>query len=385
MHLPDYRGGSIVNLMASLQTGLDGGAHAYRTLQLLPPETVADHRQVLLWVIDGLGLDYLRSHPGAACIKNHLAGGMTSVYPPTTASAVTTFLTGEAPQQHGLTGWHMYFRELGSVLAVLPGRARYGGVGLAEAGIDVDTLFRHAAFADRLGVDACTLSPAYIADSDFTRSHLGRARLIRYRSLQELIAESVRLLEQDGRKFIYAYWPELDRIGHQEGIGSDAALDHLQALDRAFETLLERARGTGTLVVVCADHGQLDTADSDRLDLDDHAALAEMLAIPLCGEPRSVYCYLRPGCVDEFDDYVGRELAGIARAFPAADLIAEGWFGLGEAHPELRRRIGDRVLLMQQHYILKDWLPQEKRHDIIGVHGGLSREELFVPLVVATA
>ena len=29
-------------------------------------------------------------------------------------------MTGLAPQAHGLTGWHMYFREIGAVLAVLP-------------------------------------------------------------------------------------------------------------------------------------------------------------------------------------------------------------------------------------------------------------------------
>lgn len=383
--LPDYAGGSIVNLMASLQTGLGGGAHAYRALRLLPAETVAAHRQVLLWVIDGLGLNYLRAHPQATCLNSHLRGGMTSVYPPTTASAITTFLTGDAPQQHGLTGWHMYFRELGSVLAVLPGRARYGGVNLGDAGIDAGALFGHTAFADRIGIEAWSLAPAFIAASDFNRCHQGRAQVLAYTTLDELIAQAVALLKSDARKFIYAYWPELDRTGHHQGIHSDAAGNHLLELDRAFETLLTQARGSDTLIVVCADHGQLDTTASDRIDLDAHPQMAAMLALPLCGEPRSVYCYLRPGCAAEFDDYASRELAAIARSLPAAELIAAGWFGLGEAHPQLQRRIGDRVLLMDSHFILRDWLAQEKRHDIIGVHGGLSEDELYVPLVIAAA
>lgn len=41
MPLPDYHGGSTINLMASLQTGLDGPAHTYAPLHLLPAETVA--------------------------------------------------------------------------------------------------------------------------------------------------------------------------------------------------------------------------------------------------------------------------------------------------------------------------------------------------------
>lgn len=217
MPLPDYHGGSIINLMASLQTGLDGPAHTYAPLHLLPAETVAGYRQVLLWVIDGLGLNYLRAHPRAACFDSHLLGGITSVYPPTTATAITTFLTGDAPRQHGLTGWHMYFRELGSVLAVLPGRARYGGADLAEAGIDAAALFGHVPFSERIGVDAFSVAPAYLAGSAFNLSHLGRAQGLSYRNLQDMLSAIAGLLRRDGRRFIYAYWPELDSIGHREG------------------------------------------------------------------------------------------------------------------------------------------------------------------------
>ena len=140
MDLPDYHGGSIVNLMATLQMGLGGERHAYAPLRQLSPDAVGAHRQVILWVIDGLGYAYLRAHPEAAHLNAALQGRMTSVYPPTTASAITTFLTGDAPQQHGLTGWFVYFRELGTILSVLPGRTRYGGAGYGAGGIDVNAI-----------------------------------------------------------------------------------------------------------------------------------------------------------------------------------------------------------------------------------------------------
>ncbi|MCG8010450.1 MAG: nucleotide pyrophosphatase, partial [Candidatus Thiodiazotropha weberae] len=64
------------------------------------------------------------------------------------------------------------------------------------------------------------------------------------------------------------------------------------------------------------------------------------------------------------------------------ELIEQGWFGIGETHPQLKRRIGDRVLLMREDYILNDWLVQERRYQLVGVHGGLSEDELLVPLIV---
>ena len=144
MPVPDYKGGSIVNLMASLEIGLGGDPPRYPPCRLLDPVRVAARRQVLLLVIDGLGFNYLLGHAGAACLNRHVAGGLTSVFPSTTTTAVTTFLTGDAPQQHGLTGWHMYFQELGAVMAVLPGRPRFGGCALGEAAIDVAGASRSA-------------------------------------------------------------------------------------------------------------------------------------------------------------------------------------------------------------------------------------------------
>jgi len=57
-------------------------------------------------------------------------------------------------------------------------------------------------------------------------------------------------------------------------------------------------------------------------------------------------------------------------------------FGLGEPHPRLEERVGDYTLLMRGSQVIRDWLPQEKPHRQIGVHGGLSAAELQVPLCV---
>lgn len=382
MQLPDYRGGSIVNLMASLQEGLGGRQHAYDPLNLLPPERIRRYGRVLLWIVDGLGYLYLRRHTQAIHLNAALQGCLTSVYPPTTASAVTTYLTGAAPQQHGLTGWFTYFRELGSVMTVLPGNARYGRAGYRASGIDAAALLGHTAFSNHIEGDAFTILPADIAHSDFSLAHLGRARLLSYKSLGGMLSEAVRALRAPGRRYVYLYWPELDTIGHHAGIGSDTAHRHLMELDEAFASLTKRLKGSDTLIVVSADHGMVDTSPGQTIDITDHPDLAEMLILPLCGEPRSAFCYLRPGSGDAFDDYVKHELSDRIELLHSEQLIEEHWFGLGEPHAELSRRIGDRVLLMRSNAIVKDWLAQERRFQMIGVHGGLSDDELFVPLIL---
>jgi predicted AlkP superfamily pyrophosphatase or phosphodiesterase len=199
----------------------------------------------------------------------------------------------------------------------------------------------------------------------------------------EIVARTIR--EESRRKFVYAYWPDLDSLGHAEGIESAQAGSHLLDLDHGLADLADALSGTDTLLVVAADHGQIDTADVDRIDLDDHPDLAETLILPLCGESRMAYCYVRPDRVRQFERYVIENLEEVAELAPSRDLVEAGWFGPGVPHPRLSERIGDYALMMRGRHIIRDWLPQESRHVLIGVHGGVSEDEMLVPLVLHRA
>jgi predicted AlkP superfamily pyrophosphatase or phosphodiesterase len=119
--LPDYAGGSIVNLMQSIATACGGKYRQYPQLATATAASLARARHIVLLLIDGLGLRTLARHAAVSPhLQRHLLGSMTSVFPSTTASAITTVMTGLAPAQHGLTGWHMHMDEIDQTLAVLP-------------------------------------------------------------------------------------------------------------------------------------------------------------------------------------------------------------------------------------------------------------------------
>jgi hypothetical protein len=384
MSQPDYQGGSIVNLMATVVQGLGGASLGYAPLSMLEPVQLQNYRHIVLIVIDGLGHQYLCQAGQGGTLHAHLQDRISSVFPTTTATAVTSLLTGLAPQQHGLTGWHTWFKELGCVLNVLPVRPRFGGNGLRDAGLDVASLYAHLPVFDRIPTPGCMVAPKHIAHSDFNLALHGRAGIRAYQSLEqmfELTARAVRVSE--GRSYVYTYWPELDRIAHEFGIGSEAASRHLAEIDAAFGRFLECMAGSDTLVIVTADHGIIDSGKSHEIRLENHPALAETLILPLCGERRAAYCYVKPDARDAFEDYVGRELAAFTELRSSRHLISQNYFGLGEPHPGLRDRVGDYTLIMKGNYVIKDWLFAERRYPLIGVHGGLSEQELYVPLILA--
>ncbi|MGF1645197.1 MAG: alkaline phosphatase family protein [Thiotrichales bacterium] len=380
--LPDYSGNSIVNLMQSLIEGC-GGQPSYPGAVALPPPEVAAAGNVVFSVIDGLGFDWLVAQSGGSCLKHHLRGCLTSVYPSTTATAITSFMTGMAPCRHGMVGWYTYLSEVDDVVAVLPGRRRGGEI--LET-YDPCAMTGLRPVYDRLPIRSYVIAPQRIARSRFNQAHLGCAKSLTYRTLPEMFDLAARVLRlARERTFLYLYWPDLDAVGHEFGIESDEAAKQLHAIDLAFESWLDAIKGSDALVVVTADHGQFDTRESDRLVLEAHPELASCLSRPLCGEPRAVYCHLHPHSHDRFMTYLEHHLGEYLTCHPTAELVRDGWFGLGVSHPSLLQRIGDYVLVMKDRYVLKDWLPGERRYTQIGVHGGTSAAEMRVPLLVARA
>jgi hypothetical protein len=386
MILPDYHQGSIVNLMQSIVAALGYGerSHVYAPLPLAPPGIFADSRKVVLLVIDGLGHEFLLGTANDGAMHEHLRGRLTSVFPSTTATAITTFLTGSAPQQHALTGWYMWFKEIGLVAAPLPFTTRAGGLSLASSGVDAKHLFASRPVADALDTRCFIVQRRDLVNSSYTNAFRGKAEVRGYRSLAGFFDVVREIVNSNDSCFVYAYWPQLDAMCHGFGVDSERSREHLRHIDGRFAGFLDTARGSGATVVLTADHGFIDTTPDTRLDLSHHPRLAETLVLPLCGEGRAVYCYVDPAKRALFEAYVEEELGERCVAIEKEALLAGGYFGLGEPHPRLSSRIGHYVLLMKDNFVLRDRLLGEGERPVhVGVHGGASSAEMYVPLVVA--
>ena len=390
MELPDYQGGSIVNLMRSIERGLGARpcatASAYPELQALPAQEIAGARNVVLLVLDGLGYHYLNDHGAGSTLQRHLKARITSVFPSTTATAVTSFLTGVGPQQHALTGWTAWLPELGCVTATLRFRARHGGEPFSKSGISPRSVYTAEPMFDRLPAKSYVVSPQQIIDSDYNVTHCGVAARRPYQELPGMFSNIAEIVcSGDGRQFIHAYTYDLDAAAHTHGCASPELQDAFRRIDAAFARFLDEIAGSDTLVIAVADHGFIDSPTAACIELADHPQLAETMMLPLCGERRVVYCYVHPGKEDAFEHYVQTRLDHCASLFRSADLIAQGWFGLGPVHPRLAERLGHYTLVMKNDYTIKDWILGEPRHLTLGVHAGVSAAEMHVPLIAASA
>ncbi|MDA0274846.1 MAG: alkaline phosphatase family protein [Proteobacteria bacterium] len=376
--IPDYAGNGFLNLMASLVEA-SGGRPRHAPLASLSQRELRSATNLVLLIVDGLGDQYVRAYGPGGALDSHRRKPISAVFPSTTATAITTSYTGASPIEHGLTGWFTYFGEAGCVGAPLPFRRRGEARPIPASS---RRLFREAPLLDGLASRPVVVTERSIIDSIYNLHHCGRAERRPYDRLEELMAEIAAAAKSGPeRKFIYSYWPLFDRLSHEHGVGSDPVRQHFAEVDRAFAALLESLAGTDTLVVVTADHGFMDSPAKRSLSLP--TALAAMLRFPLCGERRIVFAHAHSA--REFMAKARDWLGDRAEVRASRELQDEGWFGTGIPHPRFAERIGDVAILMTDDWTLKDWVTGEPRHLHIGNHGGATRAEMLIPLVVATA
>ena len=376
---PDYAGGSLVNLLATLVASRGGKAlHA----PLRDFALDARVRNVVLLIIDGLGDNYLARHGAGSELARRRRRSLTSVFPSTTASAITTSYTGRTPLEHGLTGWFVYFGAAGCVSAALPYRSRGDMASLSARGVDPERIFDTPPLFGSLAVKSIVVTYREIVDSQYNRVLCRGAERLAYGTAEEFVAQLERAVKSGPeRKFIYAYWPHYDAVSHHHGCESAEAAKQFAIVDQAFAEVLQRLAGTETTIVATADHGFIDVAPEESLELP--AAFFPQLKFPLCGERRIAYCHVHAPA--EFARRAQEWLGERAHVMPSERLVQDGWLGPGEPHPLLRERIGDVALMMRGRYTVKDWTPGEPRWLHIGNHGGTHEDEMMIPLIVENA
>ena len=376
--LPDYSGGSLVNLIASI-VAARGGEPLHAPLADLPVSELRDARNVVLIIVDGLGDNYLLRRGAGGELARRRRAALTSVFPSTTASAITTTYTGRTPLEHGLTGWFTYFGEAGCVSAALPFRSRGDYLPLARRGVTPEQIYVSNSIFEQLPVESVVVTYKDIIDSEYNIRHCRGAQRTAYETLDELVSGiEAAVKSSDRRKFIYAYWPVYDMVSHRYGAGGAEAFEQFGKIDAAFGELIARLAGTDSLVIATADHGFIDVSPEESLELP--ASLAALLRFPLCGERRVAYCHVHSA--GEFLKKAQDWLGDRADVMPSRRLVEEGWFGPGSPHPRFAERIGDVALVMRGRYAVKDWAPGESRHLHIGNHGGTSEDEMLIPLIM---
>jgi predicted AlkP superfamily pyrophosphatase or phosphodiesterase len=323
-------------------------------------------------VIDGLGAHNLIARAGharyltAARNKKDVAH---TVFPSTTASALTSLLTGAEPGQHGIVGYRARIPGTDEVINQLRG---WDTDGLPRAWQRASTL------ASSLGRPFFAVSKREYENTGFTEATLSGAQFHGVDDMRERFLTAAGLAAATPGSLVYLYAPELDGVGHRHGWQSDewiVALEKLDAAARAFGDGL--APGVGALVT--ADHGMIDVPRHRHVLLQEGDALIDGVHL-IGGEPRMLHIYTEPGEEQKVLDRWRESEESRSWVLSRRDVIDSGLIGV--TAPAVAPRVGDVVVAARAGVAYYDDRATDKApQKMIGQHGSLTGEERTVPLI----
>lgn len=395
---PDYQGGSILNLPSSICHWL--GAEPLGAAPLRPELSVTsstDLRRVIMVLVDALALHRLQRWmtDGTAPVWSRLAeqgklAALTSIIPSTTSAALTSLWTGRSPAEHGIVGYELWLKEYGVVSNMIlhsPITFDNDAGSLVKAGFKPELFLNQPTLGAHLasnGIRSCALQHRSIIRSGLSQMFLKDVDVHGYLTPTELWVNLRHLVESNPRQRLYfwVYTGQIDHYSHYYHPDDERTVAEFGEFSRAFEqNFLERlspALRQGTLVLLTADHGMIATQKSARYDLRNHPELSRLLHILPTGEHRLMYLFTRPGQADHVRSYFDQTWPGEFVFLDPSEAIAKGLFGPGKPHPRLADRLGDLIVAARDEAYI--WWA-EKENPLIGQHGGLSADEMIVPLL----
>lgn len=329
-------------------------------------------------LVDGLGSANLRYRSGHAnFLANQLAkdGSILCGFPSTTVASLASFSTGLRAGAHGLVGYQVHDRKSGTNVNLLT------GIGTAAEAREWQSNETVSEVAASLSVPCYFIGPADYQDSGFTNATMRKAIYVPAKSIEDRVVAAQKLLNGKESVLVYLYVPELDQKAHAFGSKSGEWVEKLEDLDLAVRQLI-KAVSPNVGILVTADHGIVDVATQRHVYLDE--LLLEGL-VSVGGDPRVLFLYfaeytdsLEPDgqVFKQLQDFVGKRAIVASRN----QIIEAGWYG--PVSKVARERMPEIFLIAHGETALYHrGFAKPKSLQMIGQHGAISDDELFVPLL----
>jgi len=361
------------------------GAEAFDQTQRIGAllEDIGPARRLVFVLLDGLGINLLDRLSPNGFLRSHVARELRSLAPSTTSCVLTALATGTYPAEHGIPGWYAYLPDKDLSTIPLLFVERFSQDSLASRGIKPEELFAVPSMLPRMDVAARSFLPADFWDSPYSRYWRGATCGEGYADLPSAVDRILASLRADPQgSFTYLYIPRIDSVSHAHGPNSSEALEAAKTVEAEVDRLADGLPAETTLIAT-ADHGQIEIPPEANHFLFDGDPMLDLLQAPPSGESRLPLFHLKPGRTRDFIDHFQTRLGKAFALLKLEEIDSLGLFGPGPISPIARNRFGDFAAIPLGPRALEYCPPDKNPADAHpGRHGGLSPEEMRVPLII---
>lgn len=397
---PRYEGRCVANLAATMAGAL--GASVPGALPSLAPDLTGDLldgvQRVILLVMDALGWLQLRRVMTRYddVVFHRLAEQgrlvpITTTFLSTTDSVLSSIWTGRPPSQHGLLAFELYLREWMMAVEAIGFSSPFEPFSntLLRWGFEPEQFLPVPSVGQALsgqGITTVTVTHKQFTTSPLSlMHHRGVTEVRGHNDASDFWLQLRRALhDHRGKRLLLAgYWSAVDTLGHKFGPEDESGEMEVRAIsmlmDDIFLKRLDPALGEKTLLLMTADHGQILTRRAVTPVMAEHPQLMDMLWMPPLGEGRVPFFYVRNGMYDAVWDYLHAHFGDIFVFMSREQVLESGLLGPGPLYAEVPFRVGDIVgIAREDGSVVADFKDLDR---LAGRHGGLSPEEMLVPLL----
>ena len=323
-------------------------------------------QQIVVMLIDGMGAYQVQDYCDKKGFMNsHFYKAIDTVYPPTTAAATTSVLTGKAPCETGWLGWQQYISSVNAHPIMFFNEDYY-----TEEKMEDERLSYHL-------FPVITMIEECIQSGMKAKELFPNWRTPGMDSFALLCEEVLKESKSQESKLIYAYWDEYDSFMHDHGATHQDSIAMLRSYDRILEqTMSQLDEHTGLIII--ADHGHIDVTCKELIKYPDIMECFEVLPSL---ESRTVNFFIKEDKKAIFPKLFHEYFQSDFDLYTKQEVIDQKLFGIGEEHELFREMIGDFIACGTGNVCLN----YTEDYNLKGHHAGMRQQEIKIPLIMVPA
>ena len=303
--------------------------------------------------------------PKNSFLRKNMITTITSIFPPTTAAATTAFHSGLSPLESGWIGWMPYFKEYDSMIELFTGKDFYTREkiidSVSQTNLAYETIYDKIAKKNS-NINYVKLFPSFVP---------GGAK-----TFNELCDNIMKFCSNDTKNIISAYWNEPDHTIHLNGVNGSETKKVIKDLNTNLEKLSKKLKDT--LIIISADHGAVDLRE---IYFNEIPEIVECLEKTPSIESRFVSFFLKKDKIDDFIKIINRRFPNEFIIFTHDEFINSNLLGMGKKHKRIDDYIGDNILISKGTINIRYSINGEKDKLHLADHGGITSEEMNVPVI----